>query len=460
MTNRLSFDLDIKTDGAKKMAAAWLQLGLSALLLAGFFSILLVLSRTPGLQTIFPLADFFKVALIIHVNLSVLIWFLAFAGVFWSLTSIKRITYWDYLAITLAAIGMIIIVLTPLAGGGEPLMNNYVPILNHTWFFNGLLCFISGMICILIRTLFTNLPRLRPKTGPELLHFAIFIGAISAMTALAAFIASYLGTPKALTAEMYNEILFWGVGHIMQFSHTQLMLVAWLILTFAIGAKIRLSAAWGTLLFILVLAPLLAVPVIYFSYQSFFPEHIAAFTDLMRLGGLGALPLGSFIIYCLFNSRKISTQNRHLKATLYWSICLFASGGIVGFLIKGSSVMVPSHYHGCTIGVTLAFIGFTYYLLPKLGYSAINQKWATLQSWFYGGGQLVHILGLAWSGGYGVKRKAAGAAQTLDQLPQILGMGMMGIGGLLSIIGGFIFVLVAFKAIWRPNDTNFDKNSI
>jgi cytochrome c oxidase subunit 1 len=54
----------------------------------------------------------------------------------------------------------------------------------------------------------------------------------------------------------------------------------------------------------------------------------------------------------------------------------------------------------------------------------------------------VHVLGLAWSGGYGVQRKVAGAEQLLTTLPQKIGMGMMGLGGLIAIIGGLMFVVV------------------
>ncbi len=61
---------------------------------------------------------------------------------------------------------------------------------------------------------------------------------------------------------------------------------------------------------------------------------------------------------------------------------------------------------------------------------------------------MMHILGLAWSGGYGVQRKTAGSAQGLDNLPEIAGMAMMGLGGLIAIIGGLIFVVVTIKAMW------------
>ena len=52
------------------------MLGLASLVGAGFFSILLVLARTPAIQELMPLIDFFRVALVVHVNLSVMIWLL------------------------------------------------------------------------------------------------------------------------------------------------------------------------------------------------------------------------------------------------------------------------------------------------------------------------------------------------------------------------------------------------
>jgi hypothetical protein len=68
----------------------------------------------------------------------------------------------------------------------------------------------------------------------------------------------------------------------------------------------------------------------------------------------------------------------------------------------------------------------------------------------YGGGQLTHILGLAWSGGYGVQRKVAGAEQVLRSSSEIAGMGLMGLGGLIAIVGGLLFVVVTMRAMRRP----------
>ena len=53
-----------------------------------------------------------------------------------------------------------------------------------------------------------------------------------------------------------------------------------------------------------------------------------------------------------------------------------------------------------------------------------------------------HIIGLVWSGGYGVQRKVAGSEQVLRSTEEVLGMGLMGLGGLIAIVGGVMFVVI------------------
>jgi hypothetical protein len=72
-----------------------------------------------------------------------------------------------------------------------------------------------------------------------------------------------------------------------------------------------------------------------------------------------------------------------------------------------------------------------------------------VQPLLYGGGQLLHILGLMWSGGYGVQRKVAGSAQVLRTTQEVIGMGVMGIGGLIAVIGGVLFVVLIARAMLR-----------
>jgi cytochrome c oxidase subunit 1 len=176
--------------------------------------------------------------------------------------------------------------------------------------------------------------------------------------------------------------------------------------------------------------------------------HRVAFTELMKYGGLSCLPLGLAVAASLWKANKLGDgEDRYLRSALVSSLLLFAAGGVLGFMIAGLDIVIPAHYHGATVGVTIAFMGLTYYLLPRLGFGPLPQRMATWQPYLYGGGQLMHIIGLAWTGGYGVQRKTAGAAQGLEGLGQTMGMGFMGLGGLVSVIGGLLFLIVAWKSM-------------
>ena len=59
----------------------------------------------------------------------------------------------------------------------------------------------------------------------------------------------------------------------------------------------------------------------------------------------------------------------------------------------------------------------------------------------------MHIVGLVWSGGYGVQRKVAGAEQVLRSGSEIAGMGLMGLGGAVAIVGGVLFIVVVVGAL-------------
>jgi len=416
---------------------------------AGFFAILLVFARTPGVQDIIPFTDFFHVALIVHVDLSVLIWFISFAGIMWSLTVNKPRNILDKAAVSFAVLGTIIMIVSPFIGAGNPLMNNYVPILDHPAFIASLLVFAMGMLLQVIRTISAGFPNFANPDPSDALTGGIYLSAWVALFAIVSLLASYMDISSTLDSTTFYEVLFWGGGHVLQFTHTVLLLVAWVWISSACGVQINLSPKVMTWLFVLVVIPVIVTPLIYLQHDVVSLEHRIAFMDLMKYGGLASTPLGLFIVWFILKSPTCDDDKRPIKAALLSSILLFAAGGIIGFLIDGINVVIPAHYHGSIVGVTLAFMGLAYHLLPQFGYTKPTSKMARWQPYIYGGGQLMHILGLAWSGGYGVQRKTAGAAQGLENLPEILGMAMMGTGGGISIIGGVLFVIVMLKAFMK-----------
>ena len=95
-------------------------------------------------------------------------------------------------------------------------------------------------------------------------------------------------------------------------------------------------------------------------------------------------------------------------------------------MISGLDIVIPAHYHGATVGVTIAFMGMTYYLLPRLGFAACLPGSLSGNRCCTGVDELLAVLGLAWTGGYGVQRKTAGLAQGVERLEEIAGMGLIG----------------------------------
>ena len=440
-------EITLTTDRSP-MAPSWLKLGIASLIAAGIFSLLLVLSRTPGAQDFIPWIDFFHTALVVHVNLSVLIWFMSFSCLFWSLYAGGRFVLLEKLALGLCITGTAILVVSPFLGAGEPLINNYIPVLQHPLFFWAIGLFTGGVLIQVLRVL------LQIPDGRDIAHIAVYIAAVFTLSAILALVVSWRGISTDLDNLVYYEYLFWGGGHILQFSHTTLLLLSWLVLLSYTGSRLPVSSGLLRLMFALLLIPLIYAIYLYTSVSVFSLEHKAVFTDLMKYGGLTSLPLGMLAVYAFFTSKyEASAETAAARAALLASMILFAAGGIIGFLIHGVNVVIPAHYHGSIVGVTLAFMGIAYYLLPRFGYRKPVWKMARIQPYVYGGGQLMHILGLAWSGGYGVQRKTAGAAQGLDSLPEILGMGMMGLGGLISIIGGILFLVVMIRSMWPRTET-------
>jgi cytochrome c oxidase subunit 1 len=445
--SQVKYELPINSDSVRRTTTAWLMLGLASLVGAGLFSLLLVLARTPAIQEWLPFIDFFRVALVVHVDLSVLIWLLSMAGVLWALSTDRDLPGWDKVSFWLAAGGTVVVVVSPFIGAAEPLMNNYVPVLRHPVFYAGLSLFMLGVLSHLIRSAMTFTGLSTHLNGPAALQVGTKLAALTAAVAIAAFIASFMGMPGNIEGQAYFEFLFWGSGHVVQFTHTLLMMVAWVLLASNSGCRFNLTPRLTLVYFLLMALPVITVPFLYFAHDVVSSGHRLAFTELMKYGGLSSLPLGLAVIASFWKAEKPRGEGRYLRSALVSSVALFLTGGVLGFMIAGLDIVIPAHYHGSTVGVTIAFMGMCYYLLPRLGFGELPPRLTFWQPIIYSSGQLLHILGLAWTGGYGVQRKTAGLAQGLDRFSEVAGMGLMGLGGLISVIGGLLFLVVAYKSI-------------
>ena len=434
----------------RRQTISWLVLALSSLVIGGLLVILIVLSRTPGIQEIIPWVDFFKTALVVHVDMTMLVWFLAFAGILWGINSNQACRICGWPPVVLAAVGTLGMAVSPFLGDANPLMNNYVPVLRTPVFLVSLGVFGLGVTLQILNGLFASRPVGRFMDGSAAMRFGLMTSLVAAFFSVLSLLWSYLMLPASMEDERYYELLFWGGGHVLQFTHTQLMMVVWLWLATVSGVVIKASARVLLILFALGVAPVLLTPVIYLGWPIESPAHAIGFAAQMKYGGgLAVLPMGLILLVSLKAAGKPYAEYRAERSALFFSILLFGLGGMIGFMIAGSDVRIPAHYHGTIVGVTLAFMGITYYLLPKLGFRKPMGKWAQRQPAIYGVGQIIWVVAMAYTGGHGVQRKTPGVEQGLTTLGDQIAMGIMGIGGMIAIFGGIIYLVVVYKAM-RP----------
>jgi hypothetical protein len=410
---------------------------------------MLVMSRTPQLQSLFPVTYFFRVALVAHVDLSVLVWFMAFGGALWSLSGTSQLQGLAWSAFAMSAVGTFILCLAPFIDPATPVMANYVPVLNGSIFLSGLVLFASGISVLCLRSMLCASPVGMRISGEGAIRFGLNTAMVATAVALLAFMWSWVKIPLNIDERTYFELLFWGGGHVLQFVYTFLMLICWLCLASAVSPSSPLSPRLITLLFAIGLGAVFLTPVTYLLYDVSSVQHHRIQTWLMRYGGgLVIGPIGLSVVWMLRNAPAVTGINKPLRNSLIASLFLFASGGVIGFIVTGNNVRIPAHYHGCIVGVTLAMMGMVYRMLPQFGFKAPVSLIATYQPFLYATGQLMHIIGLVWSGGYGVERKLAGAEQQLHTNDQIWGMGLMGLGGLFAIAGGVLFLIVVAQSVF------------
>jgi cytochrome c oxidase subunit 1 len=420
----------------------WLLLGVVALAIAGIFSVILVSARTPQLAAFTHL---FSVSLVVHVDLSVLVWFLAVGGVLISyvVNSTSRVLpYFQAGAFGCAVLATALMALSPIDPHWEVIKSNYIPVLDNPLFLGGLALLMTAMVVLVIPPLLMRFPARKEALLERAIYYSAWILAI----ALLAFVLSAQNLAPNLPRPHYFEMLFWAGGHILQFLYTQIAMIGWLALLAALGVQwgggmrrvLEVAFAISLIAAMSCLLPFALYEIDDEKFRTFFT------TSMIHAGGIAPLIVGLYVTVSLFRLGRIAREHRAYYAVLVMSLLVFAGGGIIGYMIMGQNVTIPAHYHGSIVGVTLSLMGIAYILLPQLGYAPVaGTRLALWQPILYGVGQLLHVGGLAVSGGYGVLRKSteelSGAAKVT--------MGIMGLGGMLAIIGGLLFVVVVVRSV-------------
>jgi len=439
------YPLTLSGEPPHRLVGAWLMLAISALGLSALFAVVLVVGRTPYLARMLPSLDGFHSALVLHVTLAAFIWFLAFAAALWNAlcTGVRSLRWAGF---GLGVAGIVAITVSPLAGEGPAVLSNYLPVLDNTVFLAGLGWFGAGILFTAAGVLAATRLRGRIADGAAALHAGILLALVPTIAAGVSWAWSFATAPEGLHPAAYFEVVSWGAGHALQFTHVLLMMVAWLALAAECGVALPLPPRTVAALFAVAAAPALAAPLVHALYPVATPEFRAAFTALMQYGTWTvAVPLGVLLLVELAKSRHPAVSERGLRATLVISIGLFIAGCVIGAAIRGETTLVPAHYHGTIGAVTLAYMALAARMLKHFGYAdqaAGAARWPVL----YGAGLALLVMGLAWSGLHGLPRKtgwsaAAGNGEVLAA------MAVAGAGGVLAIVAGALFALSAWRAV-------------
>ncbi|WP_375330889.1 hypothetical protein [Candidatus Tisiphia endosymbiont of Oplodontha viridula] len=433
-----------------KLAIYWLGNGIFSLALAGVYSIILVMLRTPMLINLFSNTEIFRSALVIHVNLSILVWLMSVTACVWSYN--LESTTFSIACVIIAFISTALIALSPFFGQNFPVMNNYIPMLENIIFILGISLF---GVSVLLFALYTLWNCCKISYFNSLINFTILSTVIIWVLVWVCFIWSYCQLQEIIKLvpvdiEFYYELLFWSGGHLLQFIYTQILILVMTVLFHAwIGKELRFKKLYLALLYLNFIISIAAISghLLYDIIDAEFKEY---YTKQMKYGG-GIAPVLSLIVMFYevkwFHSRESGNdikgskdirevQMSLVKTTIICSSILFLSGGFIGILITGMNVTIPAHYHGSIVGISVAFMGFCFLLCDdkqqKNSYFTTAIITITI-------GQMLHIIALLFAGGYGVLRKTPWVEMPVTNK---LLMGIMGGGGGIAIVGGLMFVII------------------
>ncbi len=453
---------------ATRSASHWLGLSLAVLTLAGLFSLVVVVGRMPPFDRFVTDPLFFKRGLVVHVNLALVAWFYSFVAALLFLLPGRPAPGWigrNAVFVSIAGVAMMLVAVG--LPGTQPVLSNYVPVIDHWLFAVGQVLFAVGVLTSFVgRRLFRSGPAPSPDAPAQNSVFPmpgaaqIGLRATAAGLVLAAItftVTAFRITP-GLEVEVYYELLLWGGGHVLQLCCSTAMVSVWLILLQSAIGRSPISSRAALLLFFAMMVPWLMSPALALQ-GTWSPGYREGFTTLMRWSIFPVVSL--FLIACLrqlwqeWRAGRLDASalaNPRISGFLVSAVLTLLGFGL-GAAIRGSNTMIPAHYHASIGGVTAAFMTVTYLMLHAYGCARPSprlRRAATWQPVVYGVGQMIFATGFGLAGVYGMSRKAYGAEQASRGLAESIGLGVMGLGGLLAIVGGIMFLAIV-AAIWRPS---------
>jgi hypothetical protein len=424
---------ELMFDAPRRLVRAWLLLSVASLGMSVLCAAVLVLARTPMLGGWLP-AHLFGRALVLHVDLATLVWFLSFAGALWSTSVSARGVSSVWVAWSISLLGASAMLVASFVVPGQAVLSNYVPMVDHPLFVGGLVWFGAGIVVAAIAGL-------RKLAGGD--SDALQWAKLPLLMALLALAHAAID-PAGHASAAVLESAVWGAGHLLQFVYVVLAMFGWSALVGVSGVAAP-SPTIRRMLFALAALPVLATPFLMWSSWGRQHDLWLGYSQLMRWTSWpAACAFGVFLAIGLWRSRSGAFSLERLA--LAGSVLLFALGCIAGAAIRTETTMVPAHYHGTIGAVTAVFMGLAYRMMPLLGAEAVDARRARLQLTTYIAGLLVLMAGLAWSGVMGAPRKSPFSGDGASLASTVAAV-LIGIGGAAAVTSVIAFVWMFLRGM-------------
>lgn len=443
-------------------AKRWFSLAVGSLVIAGLLSLSVVIGRLPVLSRIIDDPLFFKRCLVVHVDLALVVWFYAFLSGLLALALPSPAGKIRTAAHGLAAAGVLAMLTGALMRGAQPILANYVPVIDHPLFGGGLAAFFVGTLLNSIHALVARNDR-GERVLPADARIGLQAAAVTLIIAAATWISARAGLPAGLDPHTGAEFLAWGPGHVLQAANACAMLAVWLWLLEQSTGRPVLTPKQARLGFGAMVVPQAAMPLLTVRGTLDTLYHTGA-TQLMRWAIFPAVVVMTVIGIRHLRTAKgraVVTGRSRLTAIGFGASATLATlGMILGACIRGSTTLVPAHYHASLGAVTVAFMTAAYLVCDRVrrdgrsrsGLSDATCRTARRQLALFGVGQTIFALGFALGGAYGLGRKAYAAEQHVRGAGEIVGLIVMGVGGLVAATGGLWFLFLVLREMrdwWR-----------
>jgi cytochrome c oxidase subunit 1 len=463
------------------------------LLIGGITALMVTLTRWPAVHLL-PADRFYQILTLHGINM-LIFWIIFFevAVLYFCSSTLLRVRLATprlaWVAFALMVAGAALNNLTVLGGGSSVMMTSYVPMPAASNFYLGLILFAVGALIgcfIFLGTLVIAKEESTYEGSIPLVTFGaltaciitIFTIAMGAVILVPTWLWS-LGLIANIDAAMYR-LVWWGFGHSSQQINVAVHVSIWyLIAAIVFGAK-PMSEKVSRMAFVLYIAflqlasahHLLVDPGLSSTWKIFntsYAMYLAVLASMIHgltvPGSIEVAQRAKGLSRGLFEWLRKAPWGNPVFSGMFMSLVGFGFiGGISGVvmgteqinIIIHNTIYVPGHFHATVVlGTTLAFMSLTYFLIPVLfRRQVVFPVLAKWQPYLFGFGMAVFTLVMMGAGTLGVQRRHWDMTFTDSLLSfdypasAYTLMGILGVSGLASIVGGAVFILITVLSVF------------